>query len=69
MTYIYKKKLGLLKFADQIESLALRGSGAGDRGVWPKGSADKIGPVDRARIPERFARICATIGWSIRSIS
>ena len=28
LTYVYKKKLGLLACADQIESLALRGSGA-----------------------------------------
>ena len=28
LTYVYKKKLGLLRCADQIENLALRGSGA-----------------------------------------
>jgi hypothetical protein len=28
LTYVYKKKLGLLQCADKIESLALRGSGA-----------------------------------------
>lgn len=54
LTYVYKKKLGFLRCADQIESLALRGSGAGDQGVWPKVSADKSGPGGYA--PRRAVR-------------